>query len=80
MPAIIDKIADALHLHKSHKAAFDADKVNVLFVLGGPGAGKGTQCARLVEDFDFCHLSGALFILSLSIYLLIVDSGRPAAR
>jgi len=29
----------------------------VIFVLGGPGAGKGTQCARLVEDFGFCHLS-----------------------
>ncbi|KAK0430798.1 UMP-CMP kinase, partial [Armillaria borealis] len=24
--------------------------------LGGPGAGKGTQCARLVQDFGFCHL------------------------
>ncbi|KAF8901566.1 UMP-CMP kinase [Mucidula mucida] len=36
---------------------FDAAKVNVLFVLGGPGAGKGTQCARLVDDFNFCHLS-----------------------
>jgi len=29
----------------------------VLFVLGGPGAGKGTQCAKLVQDFGFCHLS-----------------------
>jgi len=36
---------------------FDAAKVTVLFVLGGPGAGKGTQCANLVKDFDFCHLS-----------------------
>jgi len=53
MPAIIDKIADALHLHKT---AFDS-KVTVIFVLGGPGAGKGTQCARLVQDFGFCHLS-----------------------
>lgn len=36
---------------------FDHKKVTVIFVLGGPGAGKGTQCARLVEDFAFCHLS-----------------------
>lgn len=83
MPAIIDKIADALHLHKHPKAeqakgadgaaetpsstavssvgpakenvaeatpaapadkpkapVFDSEKVTVLFVLGGPGAGK----------------------------------------
>jgi len=36
---------------------FDHHKVTVIFVLGGPGAGKGTQCGRLVEDFGFCHLS-----------------------
>uniref|UniRef100_A0A4X1WBZ4 Cytidine/uridine monophosphate kinase 1 n=2 Tax=Sus scrofa TaxID=9823 RepID=A0A4X1WBZ4_PIG len=24
----------------------------VVFVLGGPGAGKGTQCARIVEEMD----------------------------
>jgi len=29
----------------------------VLFVLGGPGAGKGTQCAKIVEQFGFVHLS-----------------------
>ncbi|KAL1743293.1 adenylate kinase-domain-containing protein [Schizophyllum fasciatum] len=36
---------------------FDSNKVTVIFVLGGPGAGKGTQCAKLVEEFAFCHLS-----------------------
>jgi len=36
---------------------FDSSKITVIYVLGGPGAGKGTQCARLVEDFGFCHLS-----------------------
>ncbi|EST09025.2 UMP-CMP kinase [Kalmanozyma brasiliensis GHG001] len=36
---------------------FDSSKVTVVFVLGGPGAGKGTQCARLVEDYGFVHLS-----------------------
>ncbi|KAJ4501700.1 UMP-CMP kinase [Lentinula lateritia] len=55
MPTIIDKLSDALHLH-SHQSTFDS-KVTVIFVLGGPGAGKGTQCARLVEDFSFSHLS-----------------------
>ncbi|PRP78469.1 hypothetical protein PROFUN_13646 [Planoprotostelium fungivorum] len=29
----------------------------VVFVLGGPGAGKGTQCAKIVEHFGFEHLS-----------------------
>ena len=29
----------------------------VVFVLGGPGAGKGTQCANLVRDYNFVHLS-----------------------
>eukprot|EP01062_Namystynia_karyoxenos_P064097 TRINITY_DN5696_c0_g1_i1.p1 TRINITY_DN5696_c0_g1~~TRINITY_DN5696_c0_g1_i1.p1 ORF type:complete len:283 (+),score=93.35 TRINITY_DN5696_c0_g1_i1:103-849(+) len=30
---------------------------NVVFVLGGPGSGKGTQCARLVSEFGCVHLS-----------------------
>ena len=29
----------------------------MFFVLGLPGAGKGTQCARLVEEYGFVHLS-----------------------
>merc|ERR1712025_1262706 len=32
-------------------------KPNVIFVLGGPGAGKGTQCARIVENFGHVNLS-----------------------
>lgn len=36
---------------------FSLDKTSVIFVLGGPGAGKGTQCANLVPDYDFTHLS-----------------------
>jgi UMP-CMP kinase len=34
-----------------------AAKPMVIFVLGGPGAGKGTMCAKLVEDYGFVHLS-----------------------
>ena len=50
MPAIVDKIAEALHLKHHDGAApsasasqtpvFDHEKVKVFFVLGGPGAGK----------------------------------------
>lgn len=29
----------------------------VVFVLGGPGSGKGTQCKRLTEHFGFVHFS-----------------------
>lgn len=29
----------------------------VVFVLGGPGSGKGTMCAKIVQDFGFVHLS-----------------------
>ncbi|XP_067108495.1 UMP-CMP kinase [Osmerus mordax] len=32
-------------------------KPQVVFVLGGPGAGKGTQCARIVENYSYTHLS-----------------------
>lgn len=34
-----------------------AELPNVVFVLGGPGAGKGTQCAKIVEEFKYVHLS-----------------------
>ncbi|KAF1945493.1 adenylate kinase isoenzyme 1 [Clathrospora elynae] len=36
---------------------WSSDDVTVIFVLGGPGAGKGTQCAKLVSDYGFAHLS-----------------------
>ncbi|KAI1345253.1 uridylate kinase [Xylariaceae sp. FL0016] len=36
---------------------FSPDAVTVIFVLGGPGAGKGTQCERLVSTYGFAHLS-----------------------
>ena len=43
---------------KEFKRISDAgDKPVVFFVLGGPGAGKGTQCAKIVEHFGYKHLS-----------------------
>ncbi|XP_059179688.1 adenylate kinase isoenzyme 5-like isoform X2 [Physella acuta] len=32
-------------------------KAKIVFVIGGPGSGKGTQCANIVKDYGFCHLS-----------------------
>lgn len=29
----------------------------VIFVLGAPGAGKGTQCTNIVKEYGFVHLS-----------------------
>merc|ERR1740124_814438 len=34
-----------------------ASKPVVVFVLGGPGAGKGTQCSKIVEEYKYTHLS-----------------------
>jgi adenylate kinase len=32
-------------------------KVPIIWVLGGPGSGKGTQCERLIKRYGFQHLS-----------------------
>uniref|UniRef100_A0A8C7I749 Cytidine/uridine monophosphate kinase 1 n=1 Tax=Oncorhynchus kisutch TaxID=8019 RepID=A0A8C7I749_ONCKI len=38
-------------------ALIDMKKAQVVFVLGGPGSGKGTQCVRIVESYGYTHLS-----------------------
>ncbi|KAK4181565.1 putative uridylate kinase [Triangularia setosa] len=53
-------------------SAFSPSEVTVLFVLGGPGAGKGTQCANLVSDFSFHHLSAG--------DLLRAEQDRPGSQ
>lgn len=42
---------------KSRARAFTPDQAFVVFVLGGPGAGKGTQCDNIVRDYNFAHFS-----------------------
>lgn len=32
-------------------------KLPIIWVLGGPGSGKGTQCEKLVKRYGFVHLS-----------------------
>ncbi|KAJ5120594.1 adenylate kinase [Penicillium bovifimosum] len=36
---------------------FSPNDVTVVFFLGGPGSGKGTQSANLVKSYGFTHLS-----------------------
>ncbi|XP_060248469.1 adenylate kinase isoenzyme 5 isoform X1 [Meriones unguiculatus] len=35
----------------------DLRKCKIIFLMGGPGSGKGTQCEKLVEKYGFTHLS-----------------------
>lgn len=51
---------------------FDPADVTVIFVLGGPGAGKGTQCANLVSNHGFTHLSAG--------DLLRAEQARPGSQ
>ncbi|KAJ5936344.1 hypothetical protein N7454_004979 [Penicillium verhagenii] len=41
----------------STTSRFSPEDVTVVFFLGGPGSGKGTQSANLVKDYGFVHLS-----------------------
>mmetsp|Transcript_39298 Transcript_39298/g.58010 ORF Transcript_39298/g.58010 Transcript_39298/m.58010 type:complete len:249 (+) Transcript_39298:51-797(+) len=48
--------------HKSTKSSFtttpsSSEPFRVVFVLGGPGAGKGTQCTLLSKNHGWAHLS-----------------------
>ncbi|XP_037727056.1 UMP-CMP kinase [Drosophila subpulchrella] len=59
------KLTQPLQLRHSSKASqppyklasMSVEKPKVVFVLGGPGAGKGTQCSKIVDRFQFTHLS-----------------------
>jgi UMP-CMP kinase len=42
---------------KARKNKASHGKFSVVFVLGGPGSGKGTNCAKIVDKFGYTHLS-----------------------
>jgi len=48
-------------------------KPTIVFVLGAPGSGKGTQCSLIAEKFGFTHLSTG------DLLRAEVDSGGPLA-
>jgi adenylate kinase len=43
----------------------------IIFVLGGPGSGKGTQCAKILEEYVDCgvhHFSAGAILLPKSTW------------
>ncbi|KFY85538.1 hypothetical protein V500_08309 [Pseudogymnoascus sp. VKM F-4518 (FW-2643)] len=56
-PDITNPQTPRLPAPKQDTPRFSPTDVTVVFVLGGPGAGKGTQCAKLVDEYHFTHLS-----------------------
>ncbi len=37
--------------------AVTGGKARVVFVIGGPGSGKGTQCTKIKDEFNYNHMS-----------------------
>ncbi|XP_065068415.1 adenylate kinase isoenzyme 5-like [Rhopilema esculentum] len=55
---IFETVCKELELYNLKMDAKEQLKdTNIVFVLGGPGSGKGTQCERIVAKYGFCHLS-----------------------
>ena len=53
------RIFSATHMSETNRNSYQVEKGNykVIFVLGGPGVGKGTQCSKLSRKFGWIHLS-----------------------
>ncbi|KAH6691329.1 uridylate kinase [Plectosphaerella plurivora] len=74
MPSISGPPKPAGHIAAPAKSTptFSPEQTTVVFVLGGPGAGKGTQCANLVKNHGFTHLSAG--------DLLRAEQDRPGSQ
>jgi len=57
MPPTTPSQKPLLSAPQKSSPTFSPENVSVIYVLGGPGAGKGTQCENLVRDYGFTHLS-----------------------
>ncbi|WAR31496.1 KAD1-like protein [Mya arenaria] len=44
----------------------------IVFVVGGPGSGKGTQCEKIVEKYGFCHLSSGDLLRAEDVVLELI--------
>lgn len=64
--------ADSFKLNHQFRLIMSQAKPKVVFVLGAPGSGKGTQCAKIVNDFGYVHLSAG--------DLLRAERNRPGSE
>lgn len=59
-------------LAKQFYAKMASEKPRIVFVLGAPGAGKGTQCEKIVNEYGYVHLSAG--------DLLRAERNRPGSE
>lgn len=59
-------------LTKQFYGKMSSEKPRIVFVLGAPGAGKGTQCEKIVTEFGYVHLSAG--------DLLRAERNRPGSE
>ncbi|OJD28532.1 hypothetical protein ACJ73_00059 [Blastomyces percursus] len=53
----VKSLAKSQLLEREAFLARKTEHIIVIFVLGGPGVGKGTQCSKLAQDLGFEHIS-----------------------
>ncbi|KAK1334106.1 hypothetical protein QTO34_005106 [Cnephaeus nilssonii] len=49
--------SENLRSEEDSKAREKLKKTKIIFVVGGPGSGKGTQCEKIVQKYGYTHLS-----------------------
>lgn len=69
---VYDKRPPLAAVEPTKALEFTPQQVSVIFVLGGPGLGKGTQCDKLVKEYGFVHLSAG--------DLLRAEQARPGSK
>lgn len=57
MRVVNDELEAAVESLRQQVVPLLRQRPRVVFILGGPGSGKGTQSQRLVESFGYRHLS-----------------------
>ncbi|GIZ48184.1 hypothetical protein CKM354_001125700 [Cercospora kikuchii] len=56
LPELQPWLSVVLQDYEELKSRRKSDTI-IVFVSGGPGVGKGTQCTLIAEEFGFCHIS-----------------------